>query len=156
MTTKIEAPKHGKKVSGIFEGPSWCPQWADFNEKRQREMLAKVGEGSHCEQAVKGKLTSFRAWGREVYGLECETAKGKSVFHVPEHTALYNALASVKMGAECYVAVTGRANKAKPGQQAAILYDVIPYDETDILPAPRKDALAIVRREDVEFPPTDD
>lgn len=151
MTTtkaKIEKPTHDKKVSGLFEGPHWCPQYGDYNERRQKELLAKLPAGSHADEAIRGKLTTFTAWGREVYGLELEGPKGKYVVHVPEHTALYGALGCVKMGADVYIAMTGRSDKAKPGQQAAMLYEVIPYNEADILKTPRKDALKVQRKDD--------
>lgn len=155
MAMEFKKPEGAKSVGGSFDGPSWCPHYADFNEKRQAEMLAKHGAGSFVGPAIRGKLSIFEGWGRSLYGVEIE---GR-IFHVPEHTALYMALNKIKVGAEVYIADAGQAKKAKPGRQPARIYEVLVPDSAAVLTSARADALKIKRKDDEDdgaipdFPP---
>lgn len=154
MGMTFKRPEGAKAVGGTFDGPSWCPHYADFNEKRQAEMLAKHNAGSFVGPAIRGKLATFEGWGRLLYGVELE---GR-IFHVPEHAALYNALNRIQVGAEVYIEATGVAKKSKPGQQPARIYEVLAVNPSSVSEKARPDALTIKRHDDadVEFPPSDE
>ena len=156
MAMTFKKPEGAKAVGGTFDGPSWCPHYADFNEKRQAEMLQKHNDGSFVGPAIRGELTIFDGWGRKLYGIKLE---GRT-FHVPEHQALYNALNRIRVGAEVYIEAAGLAKKAKPGQQPARIYDVLCPTPADVCDEARADSLTIKRKGDTEaeaeFPPSDE
>ena len=151
MAMTFKKPEGAKVVGGAFDGPSWCPHYADYNEKRQAELLQKHNDGSFVGPAIRGELVIFEGWGRKLYGVRIE---GRW-FHVPEHQALYNALNRIKVGAEVYIEATGTAKKSKPGQQAARIYDVLCPNVADVFDEARPDALTIKRSGDQDAMPAD-
>jgi hypothetical protein len=145
----------GERVSGGFEGPTWAPHYSEFNDKRRGELLAKLGAGSSDAPAIVGRLKAFSAWGRRIYGVQIDET---TIAKLPEHQTLYTALGMVRLGARVKIVYKGRADKAKPGRQAPILYDV--FTEKGGSCDMRADALKVHRREDREavdpeadFPP---
>lgn len=104
------------------DGPQWCPQWSNFKPEALANKLTTVPEGSHAELVVIGKLAVAQAFGEPRYFVDTDNGR----LAMPNHDVLTGALDKypIEPAPTVRLAYLGDAARAKPGQRAAIMYDV--------------------------------
>lgn len=109
------------------DGPQWCPQWSQYNDEARKAKLTTVADGSTCETTVIGKLVVAQAFGEPRYFVET----GNMRLALPNHDVLTGALDKYEIDKVGVVRLQylGDAARAKPGQRAAIIYDVRAKDK---------------------------
>lgn len=138
----------GEKASGGFDGPSWQPNLVEFSTEVIRMKLEKLGKGSSYRPEIAGTLVVGTAWGKSLYFLDVPLKdKTSTRVHLPEHFSLYGSLGLVEVGAKVRLKYVGRAKKAKPGQTAPVLYEVI-GEKGRVLSQKRADALEVISSND--------
>lgn len=132
------------------DGPTWCPQWSQFNDEAKAHKLTTVAEGSTADTVIIGKLKIAQAFGEPRYFVE--TDKGVTLA-LPNHDVLTGALDKYNPDDVGVVRLQylGDSANAKEGQRAAILYDVRAKDKSGkaITPMtkPREGALLAIHHE---------
>lgn len=142
-TRKFEKPANGETVDGAWQGPMWCPQFADMKDnvaKVEMEQRTKHPK-SFFDSAIRGKLRTADAWGRPHYVLDIDG----ELFLLPEHATLYGRLGRVKLGADVYLE---RGPKKAVGNEgnSTFTYVCVVADKSAALTSMRADALYVKGR----------
>lgn len=147
----FDDPQGGESLSGVGDmHPAWVPHFVELSDDLKKKRMEKLAPGSTFRKDLRGKLAIERAWGRALYFIDVDAGGGKSVrVRAPEHTSLYAGLNQCALGGDVRLVYAGRGERAKKGQQAPHLYDVIPGTGVG-LNKPRPDALEIKRTDDDE------
>lgn len=124
------------KVGSEADHPAWCPQWANLKEDALADMMTTVPEGSTAAKVVVGMLQVRQAFGEPRYFIE---QSGGGVLALPLHGALTSMLDKLRLepAPKIRLEFKGAAKRARAGQRAAFLYDLMVKPADAIMPKPR-------------------
>lgn len=134
---------------GESDAPAWLPHLTKFRDDVIARKLEAQPAGSHSAPVLVGALTVQQAFGEPRYFMDAATPEGKPVrMALPLHGALTSALDRIALtpAPKVRLGFLGEAPRARPGQNAAFLYDIRVLPKTALLPEARADALLPIHK----------